>query len=445
MRGESEAKVGVLVVGAIVILGAALYMVFGFGKLRGRYAVDVIFDKASVVPGDVVRLAGVPVGQVARTDVTPDNRAKVTVLLDRKKVRLYAGDKFVLSTPTPLGERFLDIVPAPTGRGRGKPVSPGATLRGEAEPSLEDLARTADRLARQLGKVASAAQGVLEGPGLPEALSTAVTTMRSLSAQIATMAAEAGKLASDVRPRLLALAATWERVGRNLTQASAALAQPSLREDVAEISESLRSATARIDDSVAQMQSFLRDPEVQASLKGATKNIEEASTHVKKAAENIESASEDVRHMTGRVKGKVEKLTTGGMPRLSAMADFEYLPKADRSWTEMNIGIEGRSGQLRLGAADIGENTTLNLQLGVPLSGATLRGGIIQSDVGLGYDRMLGNRLGLSVDLRDPNDLKANTLLSYRPPGKLSDYELLVGRRDIGADPFTALGVRLRR
>jgi virulence factor Mce-like protein len=443
MKAESEAKVGALVLGALMIAAVVVYLVFGFGSGHGRYAVDVIFERAPVVAGDVVRLAGVPVGQVATSDVTPDKKARVTVLMDRK-VRLYAGDRFILSTPTALGERFLDIVPA-RGRARGKPIPPGAALRGTAEPSLEDLARTADRLARQLGKVASSAQGVLEGPGLAEALSAAVSTMHSLSVQIGSTAAQAGKLASDVRPRLLALAATWERVGRNLTQASAALAQSSLKEDVAEIAESLRSAAARIDDSVAQMQAFLRDPEVQVSLKGATKNIEEASTHVKKAAENIESASEDVRNMTGRVKGKVEKLTTGGMPRLSAMADFEYLPKADRSWTEINIGIEGRSGQLRLGAADIGENTTLNLQLGVPVSSATLRGGIIQSEVGLGYDRMLDNRLGLSVDLRDPNDLKANALLFYRPPGKLSDYELLLGRRDIGADPFTALGVRLRR
>jgi virulence factor Mce-like protein len=443
MRAEFETKVGALVLGALVLVGLVVYLVFGYGQARGRYRVDVIFEKAPVAPGDVVRLAGVAVGQVAKTSVTHDQKARVAVMVDRK-VTLYAGDRFVLSTPTPLGERFLDIVPAHR-RARGKPIRAGATVRGEVEPSLEDLARTADQLAHQLGEVAFAAQRVLEGPGLTEAFSTAVSTMRNLSNQLGPMAAEVGTLASDMRPRLIAVASTWERAGRNLDKVSAALAAPSVRENVGEIAESLRSAAARIDDSVAQIQGILRDPEVQAGLKATAKNIEEASRQVEQAAENIKAASEDVRQTTGRVRGKVEKLVAGGMPRLSATADLQYLPELDRSWTEVNVGLESRAGQLRLGAADIGEHTTLNLQLGRSLLGGTLRAGIIQSDVGLGYDRLLGNRLGMSLDIRDPNDPKANALLAYRLPGRLSAYELLAGRRDIGADPFTALGVRLGR
>lgn len=74
------------------------------------YAVRAIFDSASfVLPGLDVRVAGVKVGQVTGVDLTEDNRAAVTFVIDDDGFKDFRKDASCTIRPQALiGERYLE-------------------------------------------------------------------------------------------------------------------------------------------------------------------------------------------------------------------------------------------------------------------------------------------------------------------------------------------------
>src|SRR4051794_14411352 len=119
-RGEPALRrlvaIGVVLVGAV---GAAFSL--GAGGGPPTYRVDAIFDNAaSLVPGNLVKIAGAPVGEVTDIRLTPDRRARVQMEIEegfapfRSDARcviapesLFIGEKYVQCRPgTPQGHEL---------------------------------------------------------------------------------------------------------------------------------------------------------------------------------------------------------------------------------------------------------------------------------------------------------------------------------------------------
>src|SRR4051794_25302895 len=65
-------------IGLVLAAAAAAALSLGAGGAPPTYRVDAIFDNAaSLVPGNVVKIAGAAVGQVTDIRLTPDRRARV--------------------------------------------------------------------------------------------------------------------------------------------------------------------------------------------------------------------------------------------------------------------------------------------------------------------------------------------------------------------------------
>jgi ABC-type transporter Mla subunit MlaD len=80
---------------------------------KDHYLVRAIFDNAStIVPGEDVKVAGVPVGVVSEMDVTQDNKAAVTLQINDEKFAPFKTDaKCTIRLQGLIGERFVECEP----------------------------------------------------------------------------------------------------------------------------------------------------------------------------------------------------------------------------------------------------------------------------------------------------------------------------------------------
>jgi ABC-type transporter Mla subunit MlaD len=84
---------------------------------KDHYFVRVIFDNAStIVPGEDVKIAGVPVGVVSDMDVTEDNKAAVTLQINDEKFTPFKTDaSCIIRLQGLIGERFVECEPGSAG------------------------------------------------------------------------------------------------------------------------------------------------------------------------------------------------------------------------------------------------------------------------------------------------------------------------------------------
>jgi ABC-type transporter Mla subunit MlaD len=80
---------------------------------KDHYFVRAIFDNAStIVPGEDVKVAGVPIGVVSEMDVTDDNKAAVVLQIDDEKFAPFKSDASCkIRLQGLIGERFVECEP----------------------------------------------------------------------------------------------------------------------------------------------------------------------------------------------------------------------------------------------------------------------------------------------------------------------------------------------
>ena len=70
---------------AAVVVALLAILVSGCGSSDSRYRVVAIFDNAAfLIPGQDVRIAGANVGTVTDVSVTPDQKARIEMAVDRR-------------------------------------------------------------------------------------------------------------------------------------------------------------------------------------------------------------------------------------------------------------------------------------------------------------------------------------------------------------------------
>lgn len=103
-----------LIVMAVIVAASAVVIATSSSKgAGGPYTVWAIFDDASyAVQGEDVRIAGAPVGTIKSLDVTPDNRAAVTLGIDNSSfVPFHANASCTIRPQSLIGEEYVDCSP----------------------------------------------------------------------------------------------------------------------------------------------------------------------------------------------------------------------------------------------------------------------------------------------------------------------------------------------
>ena len=105
----------------VVVAGsAATTAAVSGGGAESGYQVDAIFDTASfLTPGQKVTIAGAEAGRVEELSLTPDRRARVTLVVDERFAPFRSDGECTIQPQSLIGERFVDCVP---GTPRGDPL-----------------------------------------------------------------------------------------------------------------------------------------------------------------------------------------------------------------------------------------------------------------------------------------------------------------------------------
>lgn len=254
-----ETKVGAFVLGGLVLLGTAIFLLGDF-TLEPRYALYVTFhDVANLARDAPVKLAGVEVGQVKRI-VLERGLAKVVCSI-RKGVGIYQGAQISVASTGIIGSKYLAIEQGDLSKGL---VETGATVPGTDPVSLEKaMTKALGSLEDMLGELNS------KGPrgSITENLRDTVANVRELTANLNDLIAatkpgfEKGLDRMDqITAKLDELLAKSNQMMAGLSTDKGAIGamlhDPKVKEDVKETIFSVKEAAATAKDVFGRITQF---------------------------------------------------------------------------------------------------------------------------------------------------------------------------------------------
>jgi len=486
MKSGAELKVGAVVLAALVVLGLVLYYFIGVLAARMGYPLEVVFDRGDVRPGDGVAMAGVSVGRVESVGLYEGNRALVRLRINRG-VEVRRGYSIAVVPAALLGEKYVEITPVPKSEA-GPPLAPGARVQGQPSVRIEDLLADTQKLLGGLTRAMDAVTELVQDQQVRGLVEQSLASVNQAAHNMGQLAQALSGMAAQARPQVRAVLANVEGVTRDLRATSRVLARAASETEIpAELEETvrlMRSTVERVDAITAQLQEIVTAPAMQDFVVSAVRDLRDTSANIRQASDdlrtaaaaiqqgardvpeitanareasaNIRDASVEVKEITREARSGLSRVTGGaagaarvirGLPQISAELNLgaQYLTRADRWSVDANLDLLNQNHLLRLGAADIGEGDRFNFQLGQPLGPGRLRYGVVESEVGLGYDWPVTPRLTLSGEAFDPNDLRANLFGYWGLGGTLEGWNVVVGYRGAGGGGSPAVGIRRER
>jgi phospholipid/cholesterol/gamma-HCH transport system substrate-binding protein len=255
------------------------------------------FEEApGVAPGQgqEVRIAGVPVGEITRSEITRDGRARLTLSLKKKYGTVYDNARAFLRPKSQLNEMYVLLDPG------GKPakvLEPGSVIPlaqttrpiqlDEVLSNLDEKARTAGRIALEESDAALARPGVI-----PPDLKAADATMLAL------------------RPVMEALDTRREKIARLVT-AFADIATAAGEDDarLARMLDSARETLGTLAARDADLDATLRQlPGFGDDLRTASGKVSELATQLNPTLDGLKAASAKLPGALAGLSGVVDRL-----------------------------------------------------------------------------------------------------------------------------------------
>jgi ABC-type transporter Mla subunit MlaD len=224
---------------AALAVGLPLVLVFGAGagSEEGGYRIRAIFDNAAAaVPGEDVKVAGARVGRIEDIEVTPDNRAAATLLIERAGFDRFKRDARCTVRPQSLiGEKFVECTVGSPGAPELARIPGGRPGAGDRLLPLENTSSPVDldlvndvlrrpyreRLALLVSQFGTGLAG--RGDALNEAIHRANPALRETDEVLAILAGQnrvLADLARDADTALGPLARERAHVGRFVERAN---------------------------------------------------------------------------------------------------------------------------------------------------------------------------------------------------------------------------------
>lgn len=146
MKAKKEILLGAFILGALVLLTLGFIFIKDFRFLNQTYTIKVSFNFGDGIKvASPVRMAGVDVGEVDEVGLERKNDiTKVIVYAALKKnVRIPSGSEVFINNLGVLGEKYLEIVPAPNSQTY---IKPGETIKGQDPIPFYKMSRLAKNI-----------------------------------------------------------------------------------------------------------------------------------------------------------------------------------------------------------------------------------------------------------------------------------------------------------
>jgi phospholipid/cholesterol/gamma-HCH transport system substrate-binding protein len=434
---KKEIKIGIFLAGALVILGAFIFVVGDMTELfkKPGYTLNVLTSSAlGLESRSSVKMAGIKIGYI-KDIVLSDRKAKVVMnIYPQHQVPL--GSKATLASLGLLGERFMEIVP---GAGPGFFES-GATLEGLPSVTFDQMGALFISLGDEVKQIGDSVRGLLSkdmSTDLHQSLENLSRLTAELSAFVSANKDGIGQTFRDASRTVQDVGGQFREVSENLNKTVSgygALAADN-RDNLRANMEKIRDVLAKVEQAVDRLNESLEKVRKSEGTLGKLVNDRELY-------DKVEGAVGDIRKISGAAS--------------SLRADIElrgdYYGDSRLAKGSLSLGIlaGGKtylSGGITHDPWD--DRFVYSLQGGRRWGGFVPRAGIIESEFGAGLDYyLLRDRMALGIEGFDFNRTPRPRFRAFGKYYPVKNLFFVVGVDDFTLAPkrefFFGLGVGLR-
>ena len=381
MKWTTEAKVG-----AFTIIGIALFIagILFVGRIDiwAKPQMTITGDFAQVnglKNGNQVKYSGVAIGNVSDIEITPHG-VVVKMKLD-EKTQIPSDSMFTLGSDGFLGDKFIQISP-----GQSKVfLQDGDSVKGEGADAMEKAMQSAQKLMDGTEKMLQSINNIIGDPATQNALKHSLQST-------ATMADNA-----------VAITQNMADVTAQLNQAAQQFnADGNAGNDMRAILTNLKQTTDRVDNMARSMESTVTDPKAQENIKETLHNTAQISARINKLMGGKAYQTDESGNVVDG--NNVEKKSS---TKVEPSVDLLYNTTDDEFRINGRVRAYNDKGMAELGLSNIGDGTKFDLNAGRFISSKWLvRGGIFESELGLGVDYNLRGPVSLSAAVYDLNNRK---------------------------------------
>ncbi|MBN2254803.1 MAG: MCE family protein [Deltaproteobacteria bacterium] len=454
---STEAKVGLFVLVALIILGYMSFRVgeYGFGFKKG-YVIHATFDNVTGLDKDAsVLVAGVEVGRVESITLK-DGRAVVAMRII-PGVELEKDSRVSIKSHGILGDKFIEIEPgtrglAPLGEG-------GEITRVEKQADIDKILRDLGTIAQDVMAVTASLRKVVGGEEGVENLRAIVRNTRELSDNLnrvvkqndekfSVMVDSLKSAAHQMDRTFSALSDITERINAGEGTVGKLVNDQKVFDNLDQTVASLQDITDKINKGEGSIGKLVNDEEtvdnLNSSLKSLGKSMEGIDRYVSKAeqfrtflsyrGEYLFDKSDAKSYVDIKIQPKEDKFYIFGV-----VAD----PKGKRTVTE------SKTGGTTTKTEEWERNELLfNLMIGKRFKDLVVRGGILESTGGAGLDYFaFDDALKVSFEAFDFDTDRDPHLKVYGEYRLFKHLYLMAGWDDFVSDegnasPFAGIAIR---
>ena len=381
MKWTTEAKVGAFTIIGIILFIAGILFV-GRVDIFGKSQISITGEFTQVnglKNGNPVRFSGVDIGNVSDIEITSRGVA-VKMKID-EKTPVPIDSRFTLSSDGFLGEKFIQISPGQS----NIYLQDGDSIRGDGADAMDKAMQSAQKLMEGTEKMLQSINNIIGDPATQNALKYSLQS----TATVADNAVVITQNMANVTAQLNQAAQQFNPDGN-------------AGNDMRAVLTNLKQTTERIDNMARSMESTVTDPIAQENIKETLHNTVQISARLNKLMGGKAYRTD--------ANGNVVE---GGTTEKKSSSKVE--PSVDMLYNTIDneFRINGRlrafndKGMAEIGLSNIGDDTKFDLNAGKFISSKWLvRGGIFESELGLGVDYNLRGPVSLSAAMYDLNHRK---------------------------------------
>ena len=280
---STEAKVGLFVLAALIILGYMSFRVgeYGFGLKKG-YCVTAVFKNAIGLDRDAsVLIAGVEVGRVESIGLK-DGKALVTMRII-PDVKLEKDVKASIKTHGILGEKFIEIEPGTSGMEYLKDGE--QIIQVEKQADIDKLLRELGTIASDVMEVTASLKSVVGGENGEGDLRAILTNTRELSESLNKvvrrnderfniMVDSLQNAAAEMHKTFAALSDITERVNRGEGTIGQLVKKEGVFDNLDKTVASIQDITAKINKGEGTIGKLINDEETVDNLNASLTSLD---------------------------------------------------------------------------------------------------------------------------------------------------------------------------
>lgn len=281
---SQKARIGLFTITAAALLAIVLFVFGGLRLWGGRDHYTISFDGSvmGLQEGAQVFLNGIRVGSVDDIDVAPDDLRKVRVeIVVKGGTPIHADTRALLQMAGITGLKVIDLRDGSSSSPR---LPPGSTI-AQGEGVLDKLEKQATTLVEQSTQLITRANKVVDNlASVTDPMSEIVTNTKAASASLAGASANLDGM-----------------IGEN---------RRALRQTLASVGESAKSAQAMLDGQIAQILTNAGD--LVAEIKSV---VRDNGGSLRAAVADLRQASRSFKEMSREVRQKPSRLLFGGQAK----------------------------------------------------------------------------------------------------------------------------------